>query len=57
MPTDPWVGILTEKFLKSSDFVFECSAIVGRKFESVEDHASYICSGGCSEIIEAMAVE
>ena len=57
MPTDPWVGKLTERFFKSSDFEFECSNIVGRKFESVGDHASYVCSGGCSKIIEAMAAE
>ncbi len=52
-----YIGALTEKFLKSSDYVFECEEIVGRKFESVEDHADYICSGGCAKIIEAMAAE
>lgn len=51
-----YIGALTEKFLKSSDYVFECSEIVGRKFKSIEDHAEYVCSGGCSQIIEAMAV-
>jgi len=52
-----WVGDLTEKFLESADYEFECSAIVGRKFESVNDHADYLRDGGCSQIIEALATE
>ena len=46
---------IIEKFLKSSDYEFECSQIVGRKFESVADHASYVLSGGCSKITDALA--
>ncbi len=45
------------RFMQSSDFEFECSEIVGRKFEDVDDHACYMRDGGCSEIIEALAVE
>ncbi|MCK5050230.1 MAG: C_GCAxxG_C_C family protein [Candidatus Cloacimonetes bacterium] len=52
---DPEIAELIEKFLKSSDYEFECSAIVGRKFENIEDHANYIRDGGCSEIIDALA--
>jgi len=45
-----------ERFLKSaSDFKFECSEIVGRKFENVSDHADYLRNGGCSKIIEVLA--
>jgi len=44
-----------ERFLKSSDYEFECSEIVGRKFENIGDHADYLREGGCSEIIEALA--
>lgn len=44
-----------DRFLKRTDYEFECSGIVGRKFESVADHASHLAGGGCSEIIEALA--
>jgi hypothetical protein len=50
-----WVNDTIEKFLESSDFEFECSKIVGRKFENVADHAEYIRNGGCSKIIEVLA--
>lgn len=47
-----------DRFLKSAaDFKFECSAIVGRKFENIEDHAGYLRDGGCSEIIEVLATK
>jgi hypothetical protein len=45
---------LIERFLQTTDHEFECSKIVGREFESVEDHAEYLRSGGCSEIIETL---
>ena len=44
-----------DRFLKCTGHEFECSNIVGRKFESVSDHASYLCNGGCSKIIEVLA--
>ena len=53
--TDSWVGDIIERFLESSDYEFECSEICGRKFEDVSDHAGYVSSGGCSEIIGALA--
>jgi hypothetical protein len=46
-----------ERFLQSADFEFECSKIVGRKFENADDHASYVRAGGCSKIIETLAVQ
>ena len=54
--TDSWVGEMIEKFLESTDFEFECSKIVGRKFENIDDHAEYLRAGGCSKIIEVLAV-
>jgi hypothetical protein len=44
-----------ERFLMSTDYEFECSEIVGRKFENIGEHADYLREGGCSEIIEALA--
>ena len=33
-------------FMNSADSEFECSTIVGRKFESIDDHANYLRDGG-----------
>jgi hypothetical protein len=49
-----WIDEIIEKFLGSSDYEFECAEIVGRKFDSVSEHANYVCHGGCAEIIEAL---
>ena len=46
---------LIDKFLKCTDYKFECSKIVERKFKDVKDHANYLHEGGCSKIIEALA--
>lgn len=51
---DPRALKVIEQFIKSTDFEFECSKIVGRKFENVDDHARYMCDGGCSEILEVL---
>jgi hypothetical protein len=48
---------LIERFLKCSDYEFECSDIVGRKFKNTADHAAYLRNGGCSEIIEVLATK
>jgi Putative redox-active protein (C_GCAxxG_C_C) len=45
------------RFLKCTDVEFECSKIVGRKFEDVSDHAAYLRAGGCSKIIETLAAK
>ena len=44
-----------DRYLKSADYRFECAEIVGRKFESVADHAAYLRQGGCAGIIDALA--
>ena len=54
---NPRAGDAIDRFLESTDFEFECSEIVGRKFENVDDHADYLRDGGCSEIIEALAAQ
>jgi hypothetical protein len=48
---------LIESFLECTNYEFECSAIVGRKFENISDHADYLRDGGCSNIIEVLAAE
>jgi hypothetical protein len=46
---------MIERFLKITDFEFECSKIVGRRFANVADHADYLRAGGCSKIIEVLS--
>ena len=55
--TDPKAAAIVDKFVELSDIEFECTEIVGRKFESVSDHADYIRNGGCAKIIEGLAAE
>jgi len=43
-----------DRFIKSSDYRYECAEIVGRKFESVADHAAFLRQGGCAGIIDAL---
>ncbi len=51
----PQAKAAMDKFLEITGNVFECSKIVGRKFENVADHAAYLCEGGCAKIIEGLA--
>jgi hypothetical protein len=44
-----------DRFIKCTDSEFECSEIVGRRFEDIDDHAGYLRDGGCSKIIEVLA--
>jgi hypothetical protein len=44
-----------DRFVECTDSKFECSKIVGRRFEDVDDHAGYLCDGGCSKIIKVLA--
>lgn len=46
---------LINRFLRCSSYEFECSAIVGREFESPDDHADYLEQGGCAQIIDVLA--
>ena len=51
----PKAQALIDRFIKTTDYEFECSKIVGRKFDDVGDHAAYLRDGGCSNIIEELA--
>jgi len=55
--TDPNISDVIDRFVESTDGEFECSKIVGRKFESINDHAGYLHAGGCSKIIEVLAAQ
>ena len=44
-----------DRFMKSTDYEFECSQIVGRKFEGVGDHAEHVRTGGCAKILDVLA--
>ncbi len=52
---DPRLAEIIDRFLKLTEYKFECSEIVGRKFASVADHADYLHAGGCAGIIEVLA--
>jgi len=52
---DPRPQEVIDRFMKHTDFKFECSEIVGRKFKDVDDHAGYLRDGGCSQLIEVLA--
>ena len=53
--TNPGAMDAIDRFMKCTDYDFECASIVGRRFESIEDHAGYLRDGGCFQIIEALA--
>jgi hypothetical protein len=44
-----------DRFLRSTDYEFECAKIAGRKFEDAGDHARYLREGGCAVVINALA--
>jgi hypothetical protein len=52
---NPLYSALLERYLESADYEFECSKIVGRKFDDVADHANYLRQGGCQKIIATLA--
>ena len=52
---NPRVIEAIDSFIKCTDYQFECSEIVGRKFENIGDHAGYLRDGGCSKIFEVLA--
>jgi len=54
---NPRVINTIDRFMKCTNFKFECSELVGRRFESIDDHAGYLRNGGCSEIIQTLAAK
>lgn len=53
----PEASKVIDRFLRCTEYEFECAKIVGRKFNNVDDHASYLKDGGCSKIIDQLAGE
>jgi hypothetical protein len=46
---------IIDRFMKATSYEFECSKITGRKFADINDHADYVKSGGCRELIATLA--
>jgi hypothetical protein len=49
------IGDVIDTFIKTTDHRFECAEIAGRRFAGIDDHATYLRDGGCSDLIEALA--
>ena len=43
-----------ERFLQWTDYKFECSEIVWRKFENINDHPSHLHYDSCAEIMKIL---
>lgn len=54
---NPKYAAVIDRFVECTDCEFECSEIVGRRFEDISDHAAFVREGGCSEIVEALATQ
>ena len=52
---NPQANEVLEGFMKETDYIFECSEICGREFNSVEEHSEFIKNGGCSKLINKLA--
>jgi len=44
-----------DRFLKCTDYEFECATIAGRRFESIGDHAAFLRGGGCGRVLHVLA--
>lgn len=53
---DPRFKALIDTFLKVTGYEFECSTISGRRFAGIEQHAGYIQSGGCNELLDQLTL-
>ena len=53
----PIISKVVDNFVECTEYEFECSEIVGRKFENVSDHAEYVRNGGCVDLIEVLVRE
>jgi len=51
---DPKATDTIERFIKNTNYKFECSEIVGRKFDNINDHTEFIKNGGCDKLINAL---
>ncbi len=48
-------ALMLERYLEASDYAFECSEVVGRPFEGIDDHAAWLDDGGCAAILDTLA--
>jgi len=53
----PHLTRVVDRFLKASEYRFECSEIVGRKFEDLNDHSGYLRGGGCAALLETLSTD
>ena len=49
----PGARSVVKRFLKITSGKIQCVEIVGRSFKNINDHADFLKTGGCSDIIEA----
>ncbi len=49
------INALIERFLKHTNYEFECFKIVGHKFKDIDNHSAYLEQGGCKKLIDAIA--
>jgi C_GCAxxG_C_C family probable redox protein len=53
--SDPAAERIIEAFYKETDYTMECSAICGRRFATIGEHAEFINNGGCTKLIQVLA--
>jgi Putative redox-active protein (C_GCAxxG_C_C) len=46
---------ILEKFYSVTDYEITCEKILGRRFQSVEDHTEFVKNGGCGKLIDTLA--
>jgi hypothetical protein len=54
---NPVYTAVIDRFVGVAGGKFECREIVGRVFESIDDHAVYLREGGCTGIFEALVTD
>jgi len=45
---------IIDRFMKHTNFEFECSKIVERKFDNIDEHAEFLKNGGCEKLINVL---
>lgn len=52
---DPNSEATLETFYKETDYEMRCDKIIGKSFESLDDHTAYIKNGGCEKLINTLS--
>ncbi len=52
---DPDSEATLETFYKETDYEIRCDKIIGKSFESLDDHTTHIKNGGCKNLIETLS--